>query len=141
MRHSEGDKIVPRDCVLLKAGPRKNDLPFVAKIAALWENPEDGKYMFSAINFPKYSIPQSYSIWWQKYYQDNEGAITPVVIDHVFYPHFTLLSFYEQFKTKTNKAILMNTSATEPPSTIKKNMLASNKPMTDSSDLTFLSVY
>lgn len=44
MRHKEGDIIEPRDSVLLKAGPRKNDLPFVAKVAALWENPEDGKY-------------------------------------------------------------------------------------------------
>lgn len=43
MMHETGDKIVIRDCVLLKAGPRKNDLPFVAKIASLWENPEDGK--------------------------------------------------------------------------------------------------
>lgn len=43
MRHKEGDLIEPRDCVLLKAGPRKNDLPFVAKVAALWESPEDGK--------------------------------------------------------------------------------------------------
>lgn len=42
MIHSEGDIIAPRDSVLLKAGPRKNDLPFVARIAALWENPEDG---------------------------------------------------------------------------------------------------
>ncbi|CAH1968738.1 unnamed protein product [Acanthoscelides obtectus] len=49
MRHMEGDKIVPRDCVLLKAGPRKNDLPFVAKIAALWENPEDGEMMMSLL--------------------------------------------------------------------------------------------
>lgn len=44
MMHETGDKIVLRDCVLLKAGPRKNDLPFVAKIASLWENPEDGRY-------------------------------------------------------------------------------------------------
>lgn len=43
MRHHEGDIIEVRDCVLLKAGPRKNDLPFVAKIAHLWENPEDGR--------------------------------------------------------------------------------------------------
>lgn len=42
MRHKEGDLIEPRDCVLLKAGPRRNDLPFVAKVAALWESPEDG---------------------------------------------------------------------------------------------------
>lgn len=42
----------PRDCVLLKSGPRKADLPFVAKIAALWENPDDGSYKFQrALNF------------------------------------------------------------------------------------------
>lgn len=45
MMHETGDTIVLRDCVLLKAGPRKNDLPFVAKIASLWENPEDGRYL------------------------------------------------------------------------------------------------
>lgn len=44
MRHAEGDIIQPRDCVLLKSGQRKGDLPFVAKISALWENPEDGKF-------------------------------------------------------------------------------------------------
>jgi hypothetical protein len=43
MRHEEGDVICPRDCVLLKSGPRKMDLPFVAKVAALWENPDDGR--------------------------------------------------------------------------------------------------
>lgn len=43
MVHEEGDIIEPRDCVLLKAGQRKNELPFVAKIAALWENLDDGK--------------------------------------------------------------------------------------------------
>lgn len=43
MRHSEGDVIESRDCVLLKAGLKKNELPFVAKIAALWENPDDGR--------------------------------------------------------------------------------------------------
>ncbi|XP_001816051.2 proteoglycan 4 isoform X2 [Tribolium castaneum] len=49
MRHEEGDIIEVRDCVLLKAGPRKNDLPFVAKIAYLWENPEDGEMMMSLL--------------------------------------------------------------------------------------------
>ncbi|KAK4886776.1 hypothetical protein RN001_003047 [Aquatica leii] len=49
MMHSEGDTIEPRDCVLLKAGPRRNDLPFVAKVAALWENPEDGEMMMSLL--------------------------------------------------------------------------------------------
>ncbi|KAI4497848.1 hypothetical protein M0802_006964 [Mischocyttarus mexicanus] len=49
MRHESGDVIKPRDCVLLKSGPRKADLPFVAKIAALWENPDDGEMMFSLL--------------------------------------------------------------------------------------------
>lgn len=48
MRHAEGDIISPRDCVLLKAGPRKIDLPFVAKVAALWED-EDGEMMMSLL--------------------------------------------------------------------------------------------
>ncbi|KAK5643401.1 hypothetical protein RI129_007246 [Pyrocoelia pectoralis] len=49
MIHAEGDTIEPRDCVLLKAGPRRNDLPFVAKVATLWENPEDGEMMMSLL--------------------------------------------------------------------------------------------
>ncbi|XP_076273195.1 uncharacterized protein LOC143204515 isoform X3 [Rhynchophorus ferrugineus] len=49
MHEDEGDMIVPGDCVLLKAGPRRNDLPYVAKIAALWENPEDGEMMMSLL--------------------------------------------------------------------------------------------
>ncbi|XP_023722154.1 uncharacterized protein LOC111872450 isoform X2 [Cryptotermes secundus] len=49
MRHEEGDVIRPRDCILLKSGPRKMDLPFVAKVAALWENPDDGEMMVSLL--------------------------------------------------------------------------------------------
>lgn len=44
MRHSEGDIIQPRDCVLLRAGGKKFELPYVAKVAHLWENPEDGEW-------------------------------------------------------------------------------------------------
>lgn len=43
MRHKEGDIVRVRDCVLLRSGPRKTDLPFVAKIASLWEDPETCK--------------------------------------------------------------------------------------------------
>lgn len=43
MRHVEGDIIRTRDCVLLKAN-EDNELPYVAKVAHLWENPEDGKF-------------------------------------------------------------------------------------------------
>jgi len=49
MRHESGDVIQTRDCVLLKSGSRKNDLPYIAKIAALWENPCDGEMMFSLL--------------------------------------------------------------------------------------------
>ncbi|KAA0202325.1 hypothetical protein HAZT_HAZT009535, partial [Hyalella azteca] len=40
MQHKEGDLVRVRDCVLLRSGPRKADLPFVAKVAALWEDPD-----------------------------------------------------------------------------------------------------
>lgn len=43
MIHDSGDVIQPGDCVLLRAGSKKNELPYVAKVASLWENPEDGK--------------------------------------------------------------------------------------------------
>lgn len=49
MRHTEGDVIRVRDCVLLRSGPRKIDLPFVAKVAALWENADDGEMMMSLL--------------------------------------------------------------------------------------------
>jgi len=49
MRHAQGDIITPRDCILLKSGPRKIDLPFVAKVAAMWENPDDGEMMVSLL--------------------------------------------------------------------------------------------
>lgn len=38
----DGDEIRVRDTVLLKSGPRKKSLPYVAKVSALWEEPESG---------------------------------------------------------------------------------------------------
>ncbi|XP_050542854.1 proline-rich protein 36-like [Daktulosphaira vitifoliae] len=49
MRHMQGDTIYARDCVLLKSGSRKNDLPFIAKIASLWEDPVNGEMMMSLL--------------------------------------------------------------------------------------------
>ncbi|XP_053667749.1 uncharacterized protein LOC128718100 [Anopheles marshallii] len=49
MRHSVGDIIKPRDCVLLKAGSKRAELPYVAKVAHLWENPDDGEMMMSLL--------------------------------------------------------------------------------------------
>lgn len=45
MVHDTGDVIRPGDCVLLRAGSKKNELPYVAKVASLWENPEDGTFL------------------------------------------------------------------------------------------------
>uniref|UniRef100_A0AAQ5YS73 BAH domain-containing protein n=1 Tax=Amphiprion ocellaris TaxID=80972 RepID=A0AAQ5YS73_AMPOC len=45
--HRDGDLIRVRDTVLLKSGPRKKSLPYVAKISALWEEPESGELMMS----------------------------------------------------------------------------------------------
>jgi hypothetical protein len=56
MRHESGDVIQTRDCVLLKSGSRKNDLPYIAKIAALWENPSDGEMMFSLLWYELFMI-------------------------------------------------------------------------------------
>lgn len=39
----DGELIQVRDTVLLKSGPRKKSLPYVAKISALWEEPESGR--------------------------------------------------------------------------------------------------
>lgn len=39
----DGEHIQVRDTVLLKSGPRKKSLPYVAKISALWEEPETGR--------------------------------------------------------------------------------------------------
>ena len=41
--HRDGEVIRVRDTVLLRSGPRKKTLPFVAKISALWQDPESGR--------------------------------------------------------------------------------------------------
>ena len=38
----DGEVIRVRDTVLLRSGPRKKSLPYVAKISALWEDPKTG---------------------------------------------------------------------------------------------------
>uniref|UniRef100_A0A8D3BG69 Bromo adjacent homology domain containing 1 n=2 Tax=Scophthalmus maximus TaxID=52904 RepID=A0A8D3BG69_SCOMX len=43
----DGELIRVRDTVLLKSGPRKKSLPYVAKISSLWEEPESGELMMS----------------------------------------------------------------------------------------------
>ncbi|XP_043930112.1 bromo adjacent homology domain-containing 1 protein [Protopterus annectens] len=43
----DGELIRVRDTVLLKSGPRKKSLPYVAKISALWEDRKTGELMMS----------------------------------------------------------------------------------------------
>ena len=42
IRHEDGDVIQVRDCVLVRSGPRKKDIPYVAKVGDFWEDPETG---------------------------------------------------------------------------------------------------
>ena len=44
MRHKEGEVINVRDCALLRSGPKDNDVPFVAKISALYEEHSTSNY-------------------------------------------------------------------------------------------------
>ncbi|XP_070578888.1 muscle M-line assembly protein unc-89-like [Ptychodera flava] len=45
-----GNEIINvRDCILLKSGPRKIDLPYVAKVASIWEDPVEGELMVSLL--------------------------------------------------------------------------------------------
>ena len=46
MVHIEGDVVKPKDCIVLASGHRKRDLPFIAKVTSLWENPEDGNLYY-----------------------------------------------------------------------------------------------
>ncbi|KAK5853182.1 hypothetical protein PBY51_006994 [Eleginops maclovinus] len=43
----DGEVIHVRDTVLLRSGPRKKSLPYVAKISALWDDPKTGELMMS----------------------------------------------------------------------------------------------
>jgi hypothetical protein len=92
MRHEEcGDVIRPRDCVLLRAGGKRNELPYVAKVAQLWENPEDGKEISNKWSFrfyKKFSLPlgeMMMSLFW--YYRPEhteQGRQSNDAIDEVF---------------------------------------------------------
>ena len=54
MRHEEGDEEVSvKDCILLASGNRKKDLPFIAKVTALWENPDDGTHIYFSFIAPE----------------------------------------------------------------------------------------
>ncbi|XP_077864662.1 LOW QUALITY PROTEIN: uncharacterized protein LOC102801554 [Saccoglossus kowalevskii] len=49
MKRKGGDIINVLDCILLKSGPRKIDLPYIAKVAAIWDDPEEGELMVSIL--------------------------------------------------------------------------------------------
>ncbi|XP_046967717.1 uncharacterized protein LOC124535541 isoform X1 [Vanessa cardui] len=48
MSHASGDRVARGDCVLLRASQARAQ-PFVARIASLWENPDDGEMMVSLV--------------------------------------------------------------------------------------------
>ncbi|CAH0727029.1 unnamed protein product, partial [Brenthis ino] len=48
MTHASGDRVARGDCVLLRASQARAQ-PFVARIASLWENPDDGEMMVSLV--------------------------------------------------------------------------------------------
>lgn len=48
MSHSSGDRVARGDCVLLRASLARAQ-PFVARVASLWENPDDGEMMVSLV--------------------------------------------------------------------------------------------
>ncbi|XP_038212463.1 uncharacterized protein LOC119832781 isoform X1 [Zerene cesonia] len=48
MTHASGDRVARGDCVLLRASQARAQ-PFVARVASLWENPDDGEMMVSLV--------------------------------------------------------------------------------------------
>ena len=49
IQHADGDVIKVRDTVLVCSGPKKTDIPYVAKIAALWERENSRKFIFAVV--------------------------------------------------------------------------------------------
>lgn len=49
MSHASGDRVARGDCVLLRASLARAQ-PFVARVASLWENPDDGMYFITIQN-------------------------------------------------------------------------------------------
>ncbi|XP_028174510.1 uncharacterized protein LOC114363087 isoform X2 [Ostrinia furnacalis] len=48
MTHASGDSVARGDCVLLRASLARAQ-PFVARVASLWQNPDDGEMMVSLV--------------------------------------------------------------------------------------------
>ncbi|KAK7507036.1 hypothetical protein BaRGS_00001887 [Batillaria attramentaria] len=49
IQHKDGEIVRVRDCVLLRSGPGRSDVPYVAKVGALWSNPDNGEIMMSLL--------------------------------------------------------------------------------------------
>lgn len=71
MSHAQGDVVRMRDCILLKSGTRPKDLPFVAKVSALWENADDGEMMMSLL-------------WYYRPEHTEAGRRPPDLDDEIF---------------------------------------------------------
>ncbi|GFR04598.1 bromo adjacent homology domain-containing 1 protein [Trichonephila clavata] len=49
MKHVQGDVICVRDCVYLRSSIKRTNMPFVAKVTELWENPTNGEMTMSLL--------------------------------------------------------------------------------------------
>ena len=69
IKHTEGVVVRMRDCILLNSGSNSKDLPFVAKVSALWENKDGGEMMMSLLWYYRPSDIKNYQ---QPTYVDDE---------------------------------------------------------------------
>lgn len=88
----DGEVIRVRDTVLLRSGPRKKSLPYVAKVSAFWEDPESGTPRFITSSFTNCSsitLLLSHLIFCV--YLDTEAACSNIfcLISALFRPGIT----------------------------------------------------
>ncbi|XP_041981509.1 uncharacterized protein LOC121734930 [Aricia agestis] len=70
MSHASGDRVSRGDCVLLRASQARAQ-PFVARVASLWENPDDGEMMMSLV-------------WYYRPEHTERGRVAADAPDEVF---------------------------------------------------------
>ncbi|KAI2808593.1 TRAFAC class myosin-kinesin ATPase super [Blomia tropicalis] len=103
IKHEEGEIIHVRDCVLLKSGPRKTDLPFVAKITALWESPENEMMMSLLWYYRPEHTPASEGCLVSELYASKHRDVNSVAcIDDKCY----VLTYNEYCRYRRNKVRL-----------------------------------
>ena len=78
IRHLDGDLINVRDCVFVRSGSKESDIPYVAKIYALWEEGSEGWHLLShyvaqSQYFLRYIANDLHSILWCYLYSNHGG--------------------------------------------------------------------